>query len=116
MPALPTGGHTTLIRPMLLDHRESRSEPKNVTNLRAAALSARTGDKEREEEKNRQISFHCSLFPYTIASKTGAFSFLSPTEAGDRGHTFRSLCEREKLESPLACATSPARLPCITPL
>ncbi len=44
------------------------------------------GTKREKEEKNRQISFHCSLFLYTIASKTGAFSFLSPTEPRDRGH------------------------------
>lgn len=71
------------------------------------------GTKREEEEKNRQISFHCSLFLYTIASKTGAFSFLSPTESGDRGHPF-CMCVRP--QSSHACATHPARLPCITPL
>lgn len=71
------------------------------------------GTKREEEEKNRQISFHCSLFLYTIASKTGAFSFLSPTEPGDRGHPF---CMCVRLQSSHACATHQARLPCITPL
>lgn len=119
MPVLPTGGQR---------HRD----PPNAFGLPCEIWAKRgqrmwstlgqllrvreRGTKREEEEKNRQISFHRSLFLNTIASKTGAFSFLSPTETGDGGHPFVRACVCVRPQTSHACATQPARLPCITPL
>lgn len=126
MPVLPTGGQR---------HRD----PPNAFGLPCEIWAKRgqrmwstlgqllrvreRGTKREEEEKNRQISFHRSLFLNTIASKTGAFSFLSPTETGDGGHPFVRACvcvcvwdHRPAMHVPHNQPGCHASRPCDTPL
>lgn len=104
------GGDGAGIRPMLSDYREIRAErrPENVADLggscageQAAGVGKqkreRVGERVGERGPNRQISFRCSLFLYTIARAGPA---LSPPRLSQirraRGRSFHSARERER--------------------
>lgn len=92
---------------MLSDYREIRAErrPENVADLgggscagvQAAGVGKQKRERVGERGPNRQISFRCSLFLYTIARAGPALSPPRPSQVRRaRGRSFHSARERER--------------------